>query len=256
MKTDLTDLTFMMLVRIDTIQRLENVKTVTDSLFKYFDTNLYVLEIDSQNNGILRSILNRKTRYQFIEDKDPVMYRTKYHNFMAKNVHTEYLAVWDTDVIIDKYSICDAMKHLREGADVAYPYNGFFYEVPEVIKRLYFKHKDIRILKRHIGKMNLLYERPMVGGAVIVKTKKYLHSGESEEIYGWGNDDFIRYQRFQANNYNIYRTKDNLFHLCHPRGINSQFRSPYSKKVSDIELSKEEHYALLKKTQSKSSINI
>ena len=40
MKADLTDLTFMILTRIDTIQRLENVKSVTDSLFKHFDTNL------------------------------------------------------------------------------------------------------------------------------------------------------------------------------------------------------------------------
>ena len=240
MKTDLTDLTFIILTRIDTIQRLENVKFVTDSLFKHFDTNLYVLEIDSQNNGILKSVLNRKTRYQFLEDKDPVMHRTKYHNFMAKNVNTEYMAIWDTDVVIDKISICDAMKHLRKGTDVAYPYNGFFYEVPEVIKRFYFKHRDVRILKRHKGKMNMLYERIMFGGAVIVNTKKYLQSGgENEEIYGWGNDDFTRHARFHVSKYNIYRTKDNLFHLCHPRGINSQFRSTYSQKISVHELDKE-----------------
>ena len=240
MKKDLTDLTFIILTRIDTIQRLENIKTVTDSLFKYFDTNLYVLEIDSQNNGILKSTLNRKTRYQFIEDTDPVMYRTKYHNLMANNVHTKYLAIWDTDVIVDKNSICDAMNHLHEDADVAYPYNGFFYEVPEVIKRFYFKHRDIRILKRHTGKMNKLYDFIMFGGAVIVNTKKYLQSGgENEEIYGWGNDDFTRHARFLANKYKIYRTKDNLFHLCHPRGINSQFRSTYSEKISVHEIDKE-----------------
>ena len=246
MKIDLTDLTFMILTRIDTIQRLENVKTVTDLLFKYFDTNIYVLEIDSQNNGILKSILNRKTRYQFIEDKDPVMYRTKYHNYMANNIQTKYLAIWDTDVVVDKNSICDAMNHMRKDADVAYPYNGFFYEVPEVIKRVYFKHQDVRILKRHIGKMNMLYERIMFGGAVIANTKKYLQSGgENEEIYGWGNDDFTRQARFKANNYNIYRTKDNLFHLCHPRGINCQFRSTYSKKISDFELEKENNRSLV-----------
>ena len=165
---------------------------------------------------------------------------------MAKKVNTKYLSIWDTDAVIDKNAICDSMKHLREEADVAYPYDGFFYEVPEVIKRYYFKHQDVRILKRHIGKMNLLYQRPLVGGAVIVKTDKYLQSGgESEEIYGWGNDDFIRFQRFQASNYNIYRTKENLFHLCHPRGINSQFRNSFSKEMSENELYKEEHlYAL------------
>ena len=245
MKTDLTDLTFMILIRIDSIQRLENLKTVTDSLFKYFDTNVYVLEIDTSNNGILNKILNKKTRYEFMEDKDPVMYRTKYHNYMAKNVRTKYLSLWDADVVVDKNAICDAMNHLREDADVAYPYDGFFFEVPDVIKRYYLKHQDVRILKRHKNKMNLLYERVLFGGAVIINTEKYLQAGgENEEIYGWGNDDFTRQMRFRANNYNIYRTKDNLFHLCHPRGINSHFRSPFSKKISDLELYKEEKKVL------------
>ena len=242
MKTDLTDLTFLILVRLDSIQRLENTIIITDSLLKYFKTNIYVLEADSFNNGFLKKNLNRKITYQFIEDMDPVLHKTKYYNNMVKMVSTKYLSIWDTDAAIDKNAICDSMKHLREEADVAYPYCGLFYEVPNVIKRLYFKQKDIRILKRHIGKMKLLYERTLVGGAVIVKTDKYMQSGgDSEEIYGWGNDDFIRYHRFKANNYNIYRTKDNLFHLCHPRGINSQFRNTFSKKISNFELSKEKN---------------
>ena len=240
MKIDLTDLTFLILIRIDSIQRLENLKTITDSLFKYFDTTVYVLEIDSSNKGVLNKFLNKKTQYQFIEDKDPVMYRTKYHNYMANNVQTKFLSIWDADVAIDKNSICDAMKHLREDADVAYPYDGSFYDVPEVIKRYYLKRQDIRILKRHIGKMNLLYELILFGGAVIVRTDKFLQAGgENEEIYGWGNDDFTRHARFKANNFNIYRTKEKLFHLCHPRGINSQFRNAFTEKISYYELEKE-----------------
>ena len=246
MKIDLTDVTFLILVRVDSIQRFENVKVITDSLLKYFDTNIYVLEADAFNNGLLKKNLNRKILYQFIEDKDPVLHKTKYYNYMTTKVQTHFLSIWDVDTVVDKDAICDAMKHLREEADVAYPYDGFFYEVPEVIKRYYFKHQDIRILKRHIGKMNLLYNRPLVGGAVIVKTDKYLQSGgDSEEIYGWGNDDFIRYHRFVANDCNIYRTNEKLFHLCHPRGINSKFRSPFSKKVSTFELSKAENKSSL-----------
>ena len=151
------------------------------------------------------------------------------------------MSIWDADIAIDKNAICDAMNHLRDEADVALPYDGLCFEVSNIVKKLYFKNRDIRLLKRHTDKMNLLYERILFGGAVIVKTEKYLQcGGENEEIYGWGNDDFTRYSRFQASNYIIYRTKDKLFHLCHPRGINSQFRSSFSKKISDFELSKEE----------------
>lgn len=214
---------------------------ITDSLLKYFHTNIYVLEADSFNNGILKKSLNKKIIYQFIEDKDPIMHKTKYYNRMLNDVDTKYVGIWDTDIVIDKSAICDAVKHLRKEADIALPYNGFCYEVPDIIKKYYFKHQDIRVLKRHMGKMNLLYEQLLVGGAILVKTDKYLQSGgDNEEIYGWGNDDFIRYKRFQANKYNIYRTKDSLFHLCHPRGINSQYRSLLAKKISKMELYKEE----------------
>ena len=249
MKIDFTDLTFIILVRLDSIQRLENIKIITDSILKYFHTNIFVLEVDSIKNGILTKCLNRKILYEFIEDKDHVMHKTKYYNYMVGKVNTKYLAIWDADIVIDKSAICEAMKHLQEEADVALPYDGLCYEVPDIIKRYYFEKKDVRILKRHIGKMNFLYERPLVGGAVFVKTDKYLQSGgENEDIYGWGNDDFIRYTRFQAKKFNIYRTKDRLFHLSHPRGINSQFSSLLSKKISDFELFKEENrYAIASK---------
>ncbi|GHU91936.1 hypothetical protein FACS1894155_12040 [Bacteroidia bacterium] len=81
MKINLTDLTFLILVRLDSIQRLENIKMVTDSLLKYFDTNIYVLEADVYNNDILKNQLNRKIRYQFMEDKDPILHKTRYEPF-------------------------------------------------------------------------------------------------------------------------------------------------------------------------------
>ena len=242
MKTDLTDLTFLILVRLDSIQRLENIIIVTDSMLKYFRTNIFVLEADSFDNGLLKKNLNNKVTYQFVEDKDPVIHKTKYYKYMVNTVTTKFLAIWDTDVVVDKNAICESMKHLREDADVALPYNGYCYDVSDIIKHYYFKHQDIRFLNRHSGKMKLLYERVLVGGAIIVKTDKYLQSGgDNEEIYGWGNDDFTRYKRFQVNNLNIYRTKNRLFHLNHPRGMNSQFRNSFSKKISDFELSKEEN---------------
>lgn len=246
MKIDLTDVTFFILIRNDSIQRLENVKIVTDSLSKYFDTTIIVLETDTFNNGILKKILNKKIHYQFMEDKDSVMHKTRYYNYIIRTLHTKYIAIWDVDIVVDKKAICEAMKQLRTEADVAYPYNGVCFDVPEVIKRLYFKHQDIRMLIRHKDKMNLLYKHQLVGGAVIIDTNKYLQSGgDNEEIYGWGNDDFIRHARFQVNKLTIYRTSNPLFHLCHPRGKNSQYRNPFSQKISNFELSNEKNKYIL-----------
>jgi hypothetical protein len=237
MKTDLTDVTFLILVRLDSVERFENMLIITESLVKYFDTNVSVWEADSYNKGLLQSLINRKINYRFIEDKDPVLHKTMYYNQMSREVKTPYMAIWDTDTIIEQKAITESVIKLREEYDAAYPYDGSFYEIPEPLKSLYVKRKDIRILYRNLNKMHLLYEKILYGGAVFVKTEKHLEAGgDNEKIYGWGNDDFVRYEKWKTLEYKIYRTPNPLFHLPHPRGINSKFRSQFASKISKVEL--------------------
>lgn len=237
MKTNLTDITFLILVRLDSINRLENILCVIDRFTYYFNTNIVIREADSYNNGVLQCLLNRYIRYEFIEDKDPVLYKTKHINQMAKFVTTPYISIWDADIIPDKKAIIESISHLRnEKADVAYPYNGICYDISQLIKSLYFKKKDVRLLHRQKNKMERLYSHPLVGGAVIMNREKYLAAGgENEKHYGWGNDDFDRFYRFIGLGYKIYWVSTSLFHLSHLRGQNSQFRSNVSKKISSTE---------------------
>lgn len=94
MKTYLQDFTFLILIRIDSVQRLENILAVTEYLAKNFHTQIIVLEADRYNNKILQSLLNRNVRYEFIEDKDPILYKTKYFNQLARNIDTPFFSIW------------------------------------------------------------------------------------------------------------------------------------------------------------------
>jgi len=243
MKRDLKDVTFLILVRLDSIERLENAVTVTNALCKYFNTNITVLEADSYNNGILKSLLHRKVRYLFTEDKDPVLYKTKHFNSLIPDVTTKYLAIWDADVVIDKKAVLEAVAKLRSGeADVAYPYNGKCFNTSEIVRTLFFKQKDIRLLYRHTEKMELLHERLLVGGAVLVDKEKYIYAGmENEKHYGWGDDDFDRFYRFKRLELNVHRVDTCLFHLSHPRASNSTFASSVQAKRSSNERYKTEN---------------
>lgn len=234
MKTDLTDITFLILVRLDSIQRLENIFCITEQFCRYFNTNLIVREADSYYNGVLKKLLNKKVQYEFVEDKDPVLYKTRHFNQMVAQVNTPLLAIWDVDIIPDKDAIIDCANKLRKNeANIAYPYNGICYDTPKIIKNVFFKKKELNFLFRHKNKMDRLYPHPLVGGAVLVNREKYIEAGmENEEHYGWGNDDFDRYYRFVGLGYRIHRVNAPLFHLSHPRGDNSQFRSPISSKIS------------------------
>ncbi|PXV65849.1 GT2 family glycosyltransferase [Dysgonomonas alginatilytica] len=250
MKTNLSDVTFIIAIKLDSIQRLENIIVVINCLCRYFDTNIVILEADNYNNGILKYLLNKKVRYLFIEDRDPIFHRTKYFNQMVKDISSPYIALWDSDIVIDKNAILEAVTKLRnKEADITLPYNGICLEIPEIIRTLFIKKNDLKILHRHQNKMDRLYPHLLVGGAVIVDREKYIQAGmENEKHYGWGNDDFDRHFRFVALNYKVYRTNKVLFHLWHPRGNNSQFRSFVSQQISDSQ-------HLLMKNSSKEEID-
>ncbi len=238
MKVNLKDTTFLIAVRLDSIQRLENTLVVTSQICRYFDTNICLVEVAEYNNGILKSLLSPKVTYTFIEDKDNVFYRTKYFNQFTSILETPIIALWDTDVVIDKNAIVEAVESIRmNNADIAYPYNGVFWETSEIMRQYYLKTKDIRTLYRNVNKHDHLYKhRMMMGGAVIVNRIKYIDAGmENEKHYGWGNEDFDRFFRFEALNYNIYRVNTPLFHLRHPRGSNSLFRLKIFERLSSDE---------------------
>ncbi len=62
---NLEDITFLIPVRIDSIERLENILTNVSSLLKVSHTNIIVLEADNYNNRILERLLPSVVKYIF-----------------------------------------------------------------------------------------------------------------------------------------------------------------------------------------------
>jgi len=240
MKTDLKDLTFLFPLKPDSIIRIENLLATSNYILRNFNTNLSVLEVYHYYNGIVSKLLNRNIVYSFIEDKDPIFHRTKYRNLMAREVKTPFLAVWDVDVIVDKRLIIDTMEKLRKGeADVAFPFDGKFYDTSEIIRSLYIRKNQIQILHKNKDRMLLRYGNQHIGGAFIVNTEKYKQTGmENEKFYGWGPEDSERYERWINLGYTIYRAPGCMYHLSHPRDINGRFNSERQMEITRSELIK------------------
>ena len=70
MKFDLTDTTFIIPIRVDTVVRLENLLLCVDHLLEGFQPHIVVLEAAPYNNGIIQNLLKDRVTYQFVEDKD------------------------------------------------------------------------------------------------------------------------------------------------------------------------------------------
>lgn len=226
MKINIKDFTFLIPIRIDSLVRVENLLLSIQHILKYFDTNIIVLQASDYDNGILTKLLNKKVKYIFYEDRDAVFYRTKYLNIMTKLSTTPYIGIYDTDVIIPKEQIFDSIQRLREGTEIAYPYDGHFLDTSDILRELYFKKKNINLLLKNRNKMSLIYGNQMKGGAIFVNKIAYINAGmENEKFYGWAPEDWERYERLKNFGYKIHCSTGCLFHLSHPRGTNSTYRS-------------------------------
>lgn len=227
MKSDLTDLTFLIPFRQDSLDRLENICLITEYLLVNFDTNIEVLECAPYCNGILKKVLNKKVKYNFLEDNDPVLFRTTYINNMVRSCLTPYLSIWDIDAIAPVEQMVKAIEMLRSSkAHFVYPYQKKLLDTSFIIRKLYIQNRSIEFLEQNQDKMKEMYPPNPVGGGFLANTQAYIKVGiENENFYGWGLEDGERYYRWKNMGYNVERVPGPMFHLTHQRGLNSNFHN-------------------------------
>jgi hypothetical protein len=75
-KQNLTDVTFLIQTRLDSIDRLVNLRTTVRYIQKHFDTNIHILEADRYNSQLIASVVPNGVKITFVEDHDPIFYRT------------------------------------------------------------------------------------------------------------------------------------------------------------------------------------
>ncbi|MBI9064268.1 MAG: hypothetical protein JEZ14_19950 [Marinilabiliaceae bacterium] len=225
-KIELKDVSFLIPVRIDSGERMENLHLVLEFLNEFFDTNIILLEADT-NEKVFHSCITEKI---FIEDHEPVFHRTKYLNQMTLRCQTCYVAIWDADVLVAPDQINKAVQVLQQGkADMAFPYDGHFYKMPRLFTNIYKKRLDVNDLEKNKSKFRMPAGSFSVGGAFLINRDKYIEAGmENESFYGWGSEDIERVKRMEILGYKVQRVKGALFHLFHPIHENSWFFSKES----------------------------
>lgn len=136
---------------------------------------------------------------------------------------TPLAAIWDTDVIIPVPQICQAYNMLLQtDAVMIYPYDGRFWHVNSFFSHCFHDHLKISILTDSDMPRVLMSGYNSVGGAYMVDIDLYKEYGwENEYFVGWGPEDCERYKRLYILDRMPLRVKGGLYHLYHPRGINS-----------------------------------
>lgn len=218
---DLRDVTFTIPVRIDTPERVRNIRTVVQYICKHFDTNVLVAEesIEAVIPGYFAD-LSLKFGYAHIQTNNPLMHRTKLLNIMAKSATTPIIVNYDTDVVLKLEQYVAAVQAIRSNQlDMVYPYNGKFIDIHGEALHKAVNDLDVSSLTEKSG--NLIHPNSL-GGAVFWNRTKFIECGlENENFISWGFEDNERVTRATKLGYRIGRIDGCIFHMYHPPSLNS-----------------------------------
>ena len=219
-------ISFVIPIRVDSIERERNLDIVLEQLTVIENADVYLLEGDRQPLYRLKKDYPN-VHYRFVEDFEPVFYRTRYLNQLLQMATGTIVGIWDTDVLIPENQIVEAIRRIQTGkAVMSFPYDGRFYMLTPEDSDLLVKEKNFECLNEWIEKRFLAHGPHSVGGAFLVNRKQYLQvGGENEHFYGWGPEDAERAKRMEILGLPVYRAKGPLFHLYHPRKENSWYGS-------------------------------
>lgn len=220
-KIDLGDVTFIFPARIDSLERLNNALAVCKYLSRHLYTNIMICEASTTSTQFLNSIPG----YYYIKDDNPIFHHTHYRNQMIKKCNTPIIGIWDLDILAPIKQIVEAVNAIRyKNFSMTWPYSGICYNVPPDDSNVFREKQDINFVIRAAVHYNEMYGRLTTGGAFFVRKSDYIKIGmENENIYGWGPEDMERLKRATILDYSIFRVKGDLFHLFHPRNINSYY---------------------------------
>ena len=210
-------------IRIDSEERRANLQVVIKYL-ALLQCRIMVLEADEQ--PLVADLCSKNSvDYRFIKDTNVVFHRTHYINLLLQMAQTEVVGIWDADVLVDYPQIFEALLMIRNGATISYPYDGRFIKLSEEISVQIRQNWDFGYLRSF--RMKSFLGRQLCGGAYLVHKQRYLQcGGENEHFTGWGPEDAERLHRVTILGHRACHIPlGELFHLYHPRGSNSSYRS-------------------------------
>lgn len=215
-KKDLTDVTFIIPLKIDSKKRENNLKRSVRYLQKNFNTNIIIYECDyNSNEEKIRSWFNNPITYVFEKIEDSNFWRTRILNNMTKMSKTDIIVNYDVDVIINHISLISSKYYIKENlSDIVYPYNGQFYDVK---KDQFSLIENNRIEEINLDKCEKMHNNS-VGGCFLFSRERYKKVGlENENFKVWGFEDNERFIRSKKLGLRVNRSSGVLLHMNHER---------------------------------------
>lgn len=236
-KINCKDITFIIPVKIESDDRLNNAKFTLNFLYESLDTNLIIYEAGSSKIPEIFDTKRENIKYiqKDLKDNEP-FHRTRYLNEMLKMVKTPIVSNYDVDVILD-FEVYEKIQTLmfENSIDLLFPFG--FGSFQKQVHQNFHIHNNKNIFKNTkdlYNNLNLFSQIYLAeyGHCQFFKTKSYISGGmENEKFISYAPEDKERYARFYKLGYKVGRLNKNfVYHLEHSRSLDSNASNPYFQK--------------------------
>lgn len=261
---DLSNITFIIPLRIDSDDRLRNIILSTSFLLNKFDCKVIIKESDEMSKfdtwalPLIKNIADTTNlSYIFEENYDEHFHRTRILNEMIMQTTTEIVVNYDSDIILPISSYVKAKEMLdSKKYDVVYPYRfGEKGERKVVLDTKVEDENDLNclldfpIIKEFISDFtpevfdkSYGYAQNINGigwaeyGMVQLFNTEVYKNGylENENFIAYAPEDVERHHRWNMLGYIIGRVDNHAYHLEHKRTQNSWFNNPFMEKNNQL----------------------
>ena len=227
MKVDLTDTSFLIALKIDSQDRINNLDLVIDYLKHHFDTEIIISEQGP------RPLLKDRYRCTYVfTEVDEFFNRQRGVNIAARHSNKPIIAHYDADIVLTPAQILKAVEAIRsKELELVIPYNGEFYDIPKQY------HAEIKQTKStsSINLNNCIpWSKNSVGGAVFFNRDIFWKNGGANENFkGLGYEDNEIFDRFRILKTKMGRVTNPLLHLNHVKKETAYDFNPYVQQNAD-----------------------
>lgn len=238
-RTGFSTLAAVIGVRIDTDDRLRNLRIVLDYLLTDFP-GLQVVVVEHAEQPAAAEMVRRfpEVSYHYLRGQG-CFHKSLVLNFGASVATRPHLLFYDSDVLVNPRSVALALGWVAGGeADFVYPYNGVMLQIrSERVETLQARADFVQDLEvceldqrpTTVSWLEYLYgERdfPSTGGALLADRVAYFEvGGFNENILSYSCEDVefsVRASRLKPGRVR-YLERANCYHLEHRRGQDSRY---------------------------------
>jgi predicted glycosyltransferase involved in capsule biosynthesis len=225
---DLQGTTFCFHVRIDTCERLRNIKIVTDYYRKHCVNFQYIFFEDTTKPILLEHIkLHDNDKYIHMTNNGEWI-KARGFNTGAKLSNNDIIIFHDTDIILHPEQLLLGRDRLikSDKTGLIYPYDGLFIYTKLPVKDEFEITLDYNDLAKHLPNTRTVYfqnenvwivHNNSVGGCVMARRDIfYKFKGYNPNFCGWGYEDDEIAKRVHILGYDVERINDRpMWHLPH-----------------------------------------